>query len=83
MENLPLTSPNASSIKEVCDRLDKIFLTPLVGNHWVTGELRWTRPHIIIFPLLLLEGNTTLPITPKADCDTLPNLEYRVHKYLV
>ena len=29
-----------------------------------------TQPQIIIFPLFLLKGNTILPITPKADCDS-------------
>ena len=40
MANLSLTSPNRSSIGEVCNRLGKTFLTPLVGNHWATGGLR-------------------------------------------
>ena len=39
MDNLYPTSPNMSSIREVCDRLGKTFLTSLVGNHWATGGL--------------------------------------------
>ena len=40
MANLSPTSPNVSSIGEVFDRLNEIFLTPLVGNHCVTGGLQ-------------------------------------------
>ena len=40
MANLSPTSPNMSSIGEVCDRLNKTFLTSIVGNHWATGGLR-------------------------------------------
>ena len=34
------TSPNRSSIREVCNRLGKKILMSLVGNHWATGGLR-------------------------------------------
>ena len=40
MANLSTTSPNMSSIGEVCDRLGKTFLTSLVSNHSATGGLR-------------------------------------------
>ena len=40
MTNLSQTSPNMSSIGEVCDMLGKTFLTSLVCNHWATGGLR-------------------------------------------
>ena len=40
MANLSLTSPNMSSIVEVCDRLGKTFLTSLVGNHLATSGLQ-------------------------------------------
>ena len=39
MAHLSRTSPNMSSIGEVCDRLGKTFLTSLVGNHWAAGVL--------------------------------------------
>ena len=69
--HLSRTSPNTSSIGEVCDRLCKKFLTSLVGNHWATGGL-WVNLYSvkggpIIFPLCLLKGNAILPMTPKAD----------------
>ena len=54
------------------DRLGKIFLTSLVGNHWATGGLRVNSSSVkgglIIFPLFLLEENAILPMTPRADC---------------
>ena len=40
MANLSLTSPNMSSIGDVCNRLGKTFLTLIVGNHWATGGLQ-------------------------------------------
>ena len=39
LANLSPTSLNMSSIKEVCDRFGKTFLTSLVGNTWATGGL--------------------------------------------
>ena len=70
--HLSQTSPNMSSIGEVCNILGKTFLTSLVGNHWATGRLRLNlssvKGGLIIFPLLLLEGNAILPMTPKAHC---------------
>ena len=39
MASFSPTSPIMSSIREVCNRLDKTFLTPLVDNHWATGGL--------------------------------------------
>ena len=72
MAHLSRTSPNMSPIREVCDRLGKIFLTSLVGNHWATGGLRVNSSSVkgglIIFPLFLLEENAILPMTPRADC---------------
>ena len=72
MVHLSQTSPNMSSIEEVCDRLSKTFLMSLVGNHWATGGLRVNSSSVkgglIIFSLFLLEGNAILPMTPKADC---------------
>ena len=40
MANLSQNLPNMSSIREVCDRHGKTFLTTLVGNHWATGGLQ-------------------------------------------
>ena len=70
MANLSPTSPSMSLIREVCDKLVKTFLTSLFDNHWANGGLLVNSTQFIIFPLFLLEGNTILPITPKADCDT-------------
>ena len=75
MAYLSRTSPNLSSIGEVCDRLGKTFLTSLVGNPWATGGLRVktyaAKGGLILFPLFLLEGNAILPMTPKTDCETV------------
>ena len=64
------TSPNMSSIGELCDRLGETSLTSLVVNHWATGVLRVNSysGRLIIFPLFLLGGIAILPMTPKADC---------------
>ena len=40
MAHLSPTSPDMSSIGEVCDSLGKTFLTSLVGNLWATCRLR-------------------------------------------
>ena len=49
-----------------------IWLTSLIGNHWATGGLRVNSSSVkgglINFPLLLLEGEAILQMTPKADC---------------
>ena len=72
MSHLSQTSPNMSSIREVCDRLGKTFLKSLVGNHWATRGLLMNsssvKGSIIIFPLFLFKGNAILTMTPKADC---------------
>ena len=73
MTHLSWTSPNMSSIGEVCYRLGKTFLTSLVGNHWATVGLRVNSSSVkggpIIFPLFLLKGNSILLMTLKADWD--------------
>ena len=72
MAHLSWTSLNLSLIREVCDRLGKMFLASLVGNHWATGGLQVNSSSVkgglIIFPLFLLEENAILPMTPRADC---------------
>ena len=72
MAHLSRTSPNISSIVEVCNRLGKTFLTSLVGNHWATGGLLVNscleKGGLLIVPFFLLVGNAILPITPEADC---------------
>ena len=74
MAHLSQTPPKMSSIGEVCDRLGKTFLMSLLGNHRATGGLRVNSSSVkgglISFQLFLLEGNTILTMTPKADCDT-------------
>ena len=71
MAHLSRTSPNMSSIGEVCDRLGITFLTSFVSNHWASGGLRVNsysvKGRLIIFPMFLLEGNAILSMTPKAD----------------
>ena len=72
MAHLCRTSPNISSIREVCNRLGKTFLTSLISNHWATGRL-WVNSYsvkgeLIVFPMFLLEGNAIVPMPPKADC---------------
>ena len=73
MRHLSQPQPNTSSIGEECDSLGKTFLTSLVGNLWATGGFRVNsysgEGGLISFPLLLLEGNAILPMTPKAGCD--------------
>ena len=39
MAHLSRTSPNMSSIGEVCNRLGKTFLASIVGNHWANPIL--------------------------------------------
>ena len=60
-----------SSIREVCDRLGKTFLTSIAGNHWATGGLQVNsysvKGGLILSPVFLLEGNAILPMTPKVD----------------
>ena len=65
--HLSRTSPNMSSIGEVCDRLGKTFLTSLVGNLWAIGGLRVNSTPDYNLPLVPLKGNTILPITLKAE----------------
>ena len=66
MAHYSWTLPNMSSIREVCDRLPKIFLTSLVGNHWATGgllvNLSSVTEGLIIFALFLLEGKVNCGI---------------------
>ena len=71
MANLSLTSLDMSSIREVCDKLGKTFVTSLVDNHLATGGLRvnWTPDYNLYFVPAC--GNTILPITRKADCDSV------------
>ena len=51
-----------------------INLASLAGNHWATSGLRVNssllKGGLIIFPLFLIDGNTILPMTAKADCVT-------------
>ena len=73
LAHLSRTSPNKSSVGEVCSRLEKTFLTSQVGNRWSTGGL-WVNSYslkggLIIFPLFLLEGNAILQMTPMAEFD--------------
>ena len=72
MAHLSQTPPNMSSIGAVCDSLGKTSLTSLVGNYWATDGLRVNsspvKGELIIFPLFLLEENTILPMTARADC---------------
>ena len=72
MAQISWTSPNMSSIGEVCDRLGTTFLMSFVSNHWASGGLRVNsysvKGSLIISPLFLLEGNLILSMTPKADC---------------
>ena len=69
MAYLSQTSPNTISIGEVCVRLDKRFLTSLIGKHWATSGLQVTLSSVkgvfIIFPLFLLEGDAILQIAPR------------------
>ena len=73
LAHLSRTSPNKSSVGEVCSRLGKTFLTSHVGNHWSTGGLRENsysvKGGLKIFPLFLLKGNAILQMTPRADFD--------------
>ena len=66
-----------SSIKEGCDSLGKTFLTSLVGNLWDTGKFLVNsysgEGGLTRFPLVLLEGNAILLMTPKADCGKTTN----------
>ena len=75
MAHLSQTPPNMSSIGAVCVSLGKTFLTSLVGNYWATDGLRVNsspvKGEFIIFPLFLLEENAILPMTARADCDSL------------
>ena len=72
MTHLSEPQPNMSSIREGCNSLGKTFLTSLVGNLWATGGFLVNSDSVeggpINFPLLLLEGNVILPMTPKANC---------------
>ena len=72
MINLYQTQLNMSSIGAVCDSLGRTFLLLLVDNLGATGGLRLNlspvKVKLIIFPLFPPEGNTILPITPKAVC---------------
>ena len=77
MAHLYQTPPNMSSIGEFCDRLGKTFLTSLVGNLWDTGKFLVNsysgEGGLTRFPLVLLEGNAILLMTPKADCGKTTN----------
>ena len=69
MTHLYQPQPNMSSIGEGCDSLGKTFLTSLVSNLWATGGFRMNSySGEVSFPVLLLEGNAILPMTPRADC---------------
>ena len=73
MINLYQTPPSMSSIGAVCDSLGRTFLLLLVDNLGASCGLRLNsspvKVKLIIFPLFPPEGNTILPITPKAVCD--------------
>ena len=61
-----------SSIRDGYNSLGKTFLT-LAGNLWATGGFRVNlyigEGGLLNIPLLLLKGNTILPMTTKADCE--------------
>ena len=72
MAHLSLTTPNISSIGEVCDSVRMDLLSSSGGDHWATGGLRVNSTSVkgglIRFPLFMLDGNAILPMTPKAGC---------------
>ena len=68
-------------LHQIWAQLEKFAICLARHSLLITGlqtDFVWTWPHIIIFPLFLLKGNTIMPITPKADCaalipSTIPN----------